>query len=400
MSTSEICYDKTTGYLKSAENIFLVTPDNRFTLGTSVNVGTSGGYLYWDKESGSVFASASTIKNSETYMLALLSASKKYNGKIDFCAIDSVFPIFTVDLVNDTLKVDIKGQPCYVIYNGVYYTVAKNYTQTLTLPNHGFVYFDPTDCTFGVSSSLSAYDLARGIPVLIRYYRGIYSIAPYKTAINDTAYKNFVCYGDSLTWYDGNNFTWGIHQGEECVGFESYLLNELNSRTVYNRGQSGKTTPEICAHIEEATDLASMDVMIIMGGNNDDRLDVAVGTVQPVGSTFDTSTVCGALQSAIEFALDANPSLRIILMTEPMGWTYRTNTMVRVSDAIPQAYRDVAEFYGLPLIDLWNKSGINEFTRATYYADPTDNHLYMYHPNNEGWIQISKIICSELKAII
>ena len=89
-------------------------------------------------------------------------------------------------------------------------------------------------------------------------------------------------------------------------------------------------------------------------------------------------------------------------MTEPVGWTYQDGTMDRVSDLIPNAYRRVAELYGLPLIDLWNNSGINEMTRATYYADPTppDNTLYMYHPNNTGWVRLSKLIIDGLKAVI
>ena len=134
-----------------------------------------------------------------------------------------------------------------------------------------------------------------------------------------------------------------------------------------------------------------------MGGDNDDRLDVAIGSLQPVGGTFDTTTIYGALQSAIEYALTENPALRIVLMTEPMGFTYQNNALDRVSDLIPNAYRRVAELYGLPLIDLWAKSGINELTRAEYYLDPsTGNTDYMYHPNNKGWNLLSKIICAEI----
>jgi hypothetical protein len=169
---------------------------------------------------------------------------------------------------------------------------------------------------------------------------------------------------------------------------------------VANRGESGKTTPQICGKILTATDLSNYDVMTIMGGDNDDRLEVSIGTVQPVGGTFDTTTVCGALQSAIEYALGQNPNLRIILMTEPIGWTYQSGTMDRVSELVPNAYRNVAKQYGLPLIDLWNASGINELTRETFYADPapSDNQLYMYHPNNDGWVRCSKVIIKHLKA--
>lgn len=194
----------------------------------------------------------------------------------------------------------------------------------------------------------------------------------------------------------------GEHKGETCVGFETYIRNDLHARAVANRGESGKTTPQICAKIAVATDLTNYDVMTIMGGDNDDRLGVSVGTIQPVGGTFDTSTVCGALQNAIEYALAQNSTLRIILMTEPIGWTYQNGKMDRVSDLIPNAYRNVAKQYSLPLIDLWNESGVNELTRETFYADPApeDNQLYMYHPNNKGWIKCSKIIVKKIKGYI
>lgn len=209
--------------------------------------------------------------------------------------------------------------------------------------------------------------------------------------------KSIVTYGDSLTWYDENKYTWGIDQNKICIGYQTYLRNFLKMSTT-NRGVSGKSTPQICETIKNANDLTDFDYMTIMGGDNDDRLNIEIGTLLPIGSTFDTSTVYGALQSAIEYALSQNPELRIILMTEPMGWTYRNGIFERVSDLIPNAYRRVAEQYGLPLIDNWLNSGINEFNRNIYFCDPSDdNQLYFYHPNNSGWERISRYICEKMK---
>ena len=209
--------------------------------------------------------------------------------------------------------------------------------------------------------------------------------------------KSIVTYGDSLTWYDGHAFTWGDEQGTICIGFQSYLRDILKM-SVTNRGDSGKTTPYICNLIKAASDLSTFDYLTIMGGDNDARLNVTLGTLQPVGGTFNTSTIYGALQSAIEYALAQSPKLRIVLMTEPMGWTYVDGAMERISEDIPNAYRRVADLYGLPLIDNWSRSGVNELTRNYYYLDPddTENTDYMYHPNNIGWKQISKIICEEI----
>lgn len=400
LSLNDICYDKSTGYLKSASAIYLMTPDTLFALGTSLNVGTAGGYLYWNKKTGSIYTSTTRTQTSEVYLLGFLSGLYDFEPKKSFCMVDSAYPIFNIDLYNNTLTVNVRGVSAYISYRGQLYTLSTGYTQTLTLTNHCVVLFNPVNSTFEVVESFNAYTLEHGIIVLFRYYRNIITNAQYETAITDVLYKKIICYGDSLTWYDGQAFTWGDDEGVTCVGFETYINNELNGRQITNLGDSGKTTPEICTNIKSHSELDYYEVMTIMGGDNDDRLSVSVGEVMPIGSTYDTTTICGALQSAIEYALTQNPSLRIVLMTEPMGWTYRNNTMVRVSDAIPQAYRDVAEFYGLPLIDLWNESGINELTRDTYYADPPDNHYYMYHPNNEGWIRLSKIIVNALKNII
>ena len=216
-------------------------------------------------------------------------------------------------------------------------------------------------------------------------------------SLDNTTPQICMCYGDSLTWYDGHAFKWGENQGETCVGFETYLQKNLGFITI-NEGISGQTTPQICERVSCDSATIYADIITIMGGDNDDRLSISVGTLLPAGSMFDTTTVYGSLQNAIETLLDKNPTVKIILMTEPMGWTYRDNKMMCVDDVYPEAYRRVAALYGLPLIDNWKYSGINEATRNIYYVDPSDetNTLYMYHPNNIGWECISMYICQEI----
>ena len=394
LSSTDMMYDYDAGSLSSLGDMILVAPDNRYNLGKSLNVG-KGSLLWWNGATRTMYASNNYEQSKDVYLIGVL-ANKKFEGLKQFTAIDSVFPIFTLDLINNKLYVDVQGQQALVVYNGTYYTLPVGTHQELDLPIHGLVLFNYVTKQFEVTSNYTYYSLNKGIPVLIRYYRNVYSIADYEVPYKGTAFKNIVCYGDSLTWYNGQDFTWGPHEGERCIGFESYVLNYLNCRDVTNRGVSGETTPQICTRIRNATDYANCDVITIMGGDNDDRLQVNVGTLQPVGGTFDTSTVYGALQSAIEYVYNnVSKTIRIILMTEPMGWTYRNGTMKRVSELYPNAYRNVAKQYGLPLIDLWNESGINELNRTTYYADPApeDNNLYMYHPNNEGWKRLSQLIC-------
>lgn len=402
VSAQEIFYNMATGMLVSDSKMTISTPDNAFDIGTAVNVGTAGGYLYWNKKTGALYTTATEAVSNDVYKIAILSGTKQFDPHKQYCTVDSAFPIFKLDLYHNKLIIDVKGQPAYLLYNGSYYAIAGGYHQELELATHCAIYYSPEDDNFATVSDFAQNSLSRGIPVMTRFYSNITCRVDYETIMYDDAYKRFVCYGDSLTWYNGRAFTWGPHKGETCIGFETYISNDLHARAVTNRGSSGQSTPQICSRILAATDLANFEVMTIMGGDNDDRLDVPVGIVLPVGSTFDATTVCGALQSAIEYALTQNPALRIILMTEPMGWTYQNGALDRVSELIPNAYRQVADQYGLPVVDLWDESGINELTRETYYADPapSDNQLYMYHPNNDGWIRCSKVIVKRIKELI
>lgn len=401
LSAKDVSYNRSAGTLSSVTEMIIKTQDNLYSFGTSVNVGV-GKFLWFNKTTGTLFASNTWDMSEDVYFVTLLSAADTDYRRIDvlkYCfMIDSAYPIFKVDLLNNKLYVNVKDTPAYLINNGNFYTIPVM-QQELTLYPHGFVYYDFINSQFVASNSFA--DLNRGYPVMARYYTGVYARADIEYVTDGYSYEQYVCYGDSLTWYDGNAFTWGPHQGETCVGFESYIKTYLQAKTVANRGVSGQTTPQICARIETATDLANFDYLMIMGGDNDGRLGVELGTLLPPGSTFDTSTTIGALQSAIEYALTQNTNLRIILMTEPIGWTYTEGEFRRVTSLIPDSYRRVAELYALPIIDLWNESGINELTRTTYYADPAPaaNQLYMYHPNNDGWLRLSRIIINRIKEL-
>lgn len=395
IGANDVFYNQSTGVLFSKTDIYVQTPERVFPMGTSVTVGI-GSYLFWSKITNRLIASNSYNVSEYLYFVGLLRNTVLHTNPT-FSAVIGVVPIFTFDFEHNKLYVDTHSYGCYVYHNGTFYTLGEHYTQTLDLTFHTIIYFDPQTSTFVATDEYSDFRYV-GIPVLERYHMSVVGNAQYKTLVDQSVAGDYiVCYGDSLTWYDGHEFTWGTHQGETCVGFESYL-NKTLGMVPSNQGESGESTPQICTRIRQAADFANYAYATIMGGDNDDRLNVPLGNLLPAGSTFNTTTVYGALQSAVEYMLTQNPELRIILMTEPMGWTYRNGTMQQVSPLYADAYRRVAELYGLPLIDLWCESGINEKNRTTYYADPSSGNTdYMYHPNNDGWKRLSKVICNKIK---
>lgn len=387
------------GALHSAENIYLTTPDTLLlNCGKNVPVSNNGAFLYWDKTSGSFVASNSNLASKDVYFVAFLKYSS-FDAEMKFTALTCAFPAFKFDLIANKLYIDFKYYG-YILHNGQTIQIDKNYTQELNIGDFSLIVYNvDTEAFESLLFSAVQYDKSKYIPICVRNYADIVGNCDYETVISNKSYKSCLCYGDSLTWYDGHEFTWGPHQGEMCVGFESYLRAYLRM-AVTNVGVSGETTPQICARLASDTMPKTADYITIMGGDNDDRLQVTPGSVLPAGSQFDRTTVAGALQYAIEAVLSVNPDARIILMTEPMGWTYRDNAMERVDDVYPETYRKVAKQYGLPLIDNWYESGINEYNRDKYMIDPTvaaGNTLYIYHPSNEAWERISKQLCEELK---
>lgn len=392
--------------------IFLMTPDGMLrSYGTSIPVTGTGNYIYWNKDTNTFARKAvSYVADKNEYLVAEFNTESF--GERDITSVLSTKPFIEIDQLGGKINITLTATAyAYCCNTGVVSIPATTVSLDIPSGNHFILVYNLVDSEFKTITSYSSIQPSINLAIAVIYNMNIIANTPVITLIgnNANALKTCVCYGDSLTYYDGQHYKWGSTTYDEiCVGFESYMRTYL-FMDVTNRGHSGYTTPEFCAKIRENSDFASFDYITIMGGDNDDRVnhnpsepDVSVGILMPVGSTFDTTTVYGALQSSIEHVLGINPSIRIILMTEPIGWTYYDDEMNRVNEDIPNAYRRVAELYGLPLIDLWNESGVNELTRTTLYHDPAPyneggtNRLYMYHPNNDGWKRISKIICNRI----
>lgn len=220
--------------------------------------------------------------------------------------------------------------------------------------------------------------------------------------------KKAVCFGDSITWYDGNTYNWGKEQGEVAKGYESYM-RELGMDVV-NRGYSGGNIMVILSQIRD-TDLSGYDIVTITSGANDSRYQVPTGTLVTDGSTFDETTFIGALQAAVEYVLTENPTAKILLITPIKGWIYYPEGYVNAArplvdgdGIVEQRYADaiktVAAYYSLPVCDWYNEAGVNILTRSWFMNDPdpdpeatpNPNDLYSLHPTAVGYKRMADIL--------
>ena len=235
--------------------------------------------------------------------------------------------------------------------------------------------------------------------------------------------KVCVTFGASNTWYDGNAYTWGKAKGEIAVGYQHYMREELGM-TVHNKGVSGITMPDtIRNHVMNPAyaDLwTGVDYVTIKGGINEERRNTPMGTLMPKGSTFDTNTFIGSIQAGVEYLLEKNPDITIMLLTTTNAWIYADGqgeegyaydydkeNQPTVDGRIPEkwadAMKEIAELYGLPVCDLYNEVKFDTVEdREKYFNDPEppENKLYSTHPNKEGYKIVADVIIDSFMELL
>lgn len=198
--------------------------------------------------------------------------------------------------------------------------------------------------------------------------------------------KNYVSYGDSITWYDGH----GYPNGELCVGYQSIMNKHIGFNSINNSGYSGYALADGTSHgtgvVTEIlkSDNTLYDLCSIACGTNDFKLNVPIGELGIISeSEFDRNTFYGAYRTAIEYLLNQKPTLRVVLFTplqrDNDGYDVnKINTSGHKLIDYVNAVRKVGELYGIPVCDMYSNSGFTKLTLDTYTIDGL-------HPSNAGF---------------
>lgn len=205
----------------------------------------------------------------------------------------------------------------------------------------------------------------------------------------DKAYedKNIVVFGDIRTWYDGQEYqeNTNIDSGVTCVGYQHWMKSYLGGYII-SRGFKDLTSVSISSKIK-TYDFENTDVLVIGNIINDWYKGEAIGTLKAIGSTFDTTTIYGAVQSAIEHVIKSKPTIKIYIVNPAMAWKdISSNNEQTLSDNYKVIYKNIAELYNLPFLDLSDKCQFNKLTRDTYFADQidiTDSYISLNDLGNE-----------------
>ena len=219
--------------------------------------------------------------------------------------------------------------------------------------------------------------------------------------INDLTYfqdKVIDCLGDSTTW--GNN---GIDGGSQEISWVHGLDQLIPFKEVRNYGKRGSQVTvnhgRDDSFIERLAQMkiADADYLVIFGGINDFRRSVPLG--QFAEDNTDRYSFAGAYNFLVRHLLSHYPHLTVIIMTpakinghKPQYPTSRRPNQrdLRQEDYV-NVIKQVAHFYSLPVIDLFNNSGISPFIPANAQFMPDGLHY-----SRAGYLRLQRRIASQL----
>ncbi len=134
------------------------------------------------------------------------------------------------------------------------------------------------------------------------------------------------------------------------------------------------------------------DIVVIFGGTND------FGHCEPIGEPEDRgeNTFYGATHTLFRYIVENYPTAHIVVLTPLHRFGEK---LFRVPGAPLAEFRrvilEVAEYYSLPIIDLWAESGLQphvDLVKETYMSDGL-------HPDPSGHRIIAENIIKYLRAL-
>lgn len=210
--------------------------------------------------------------------------------------------------------------------------------------------------------------------------------------------KKLVAYGTSITARcDSISENYGGYLAElkTLCGFSEYTNYGASGWAFANNTKNGNGIN----YKVHNTDFSSADLITIEGGTNDFKLNVELGDILPIGSTYNTDQFTGALQDCIEHILNTDNSKQIVLIADPQ----RDNdgydcSFVNAAGCklLDYVYRmgELADLYGLPICDWYHNGGLNSKNFALFTIG--DN----LHPNRAGYKRLALTLAGTINGMM
>ena len=203
--------------------------------------------------------------------------------------------------------------------------------------------------------------------------------------------KKWVSYGDSITFGEGILFVSGGEKLWQDYIVARYGVNHVKMAVGYSSLTYFDTSSEITMADDRRLNpliAESPDVVTILGGANDYIFKADIGTNDDIISK-NRYTFKGSYAYIIDKILTAKPDTTIIIL----GMYHNTlgNYAPKNGKSVAEyakASKDIAEYFGLPFVDL-NECGFNAYNfNETTGRFSTDG----IHPNAEGAKRIAMVV--------
>lgn len=214
---------------------------------------------------------------------------------------------------------------------------------------------------------------------------------PIQALANGWSGKRWVSLGDSITYQ-------GLWQSHVIAALGLAHTNCGIGSTCL----AGSATTAFWQDVRlDAVKAANPDLVTILGGANDLVAGIPIGTSDELAKLFvdkNKGNFVGAYSYIVENLLTWKPSLRIVILTTT--WAHMNGTDYSASltyDMYAVASKLVAEYYGLPCVDLYHECGFNAFT-----MDDAPHNVYSadhIHPNAEGAKVMASLVIDTLMRI-
>ncbi len=211
--------------------------------------------------------------------------------------------------------------------------------------------------------------------------------------------KKIVFLGDSITQgcctsHDDAKFSTLIQNETGCISFNHGISG---TRFAFQPGDDPQTSNDFCTRFARLE--ADADIVVVFGGVNDYFHGLA-----DVGCFEDRTynTFYGACHTLMIKLLEKYPGKPILFIT-PLHTLGEENIYGHWKDGRVYAdlktyvniIREVAEYYSLPILDLYAESGMQptvDIIKETYMPDGC-------HPSDQGHVLLARKIIAKLKTM-
>lgn len=218
--------------------------------------------------------------------------------------------------------------------------------------------------------------------------------------------KNTMPYANKKITFLGDSITSGgtTSNGKQAFSYVDYLKDYLGAE-ITNKGLSGSVITEgnvenqTQSFVSRSNQIQGQDFVTIFGGINDFWFNSPLGSMED--SSDNVQSFYGALKFLVENLSKKNPIAHFLFVTplkeckEGAPHTYEDNNKLVLhknragftEEDYVNAIKEVAAYYSVPVLDLFNSSNMNPYieSQRQYFADDL-------HPNQLGAQRLALLI--------